>query len=294
MAMTPSFDLMAAHRHFAASCFNQTWDLIDKSERTSEESEQLIALGHASLWHWTQRADRSAKNLSIAHWLLSRIYAVVGDAVQAQRYAASCLRISESGGVAPLFLGFAYEALARAALLARDRTGTDRFLKQARELASKVEEEDDRKRLQNDLDGIRAALDRNEPSSQRVELAKRYLSAIEAGATGSTLAAFFTDDVMQEEFPNRLVVNGARRDLAALLEGAVRGQKVLSKQRYDILSAVEELDTIVLEVNWIGTLAVPLGNLPAGGDMRARFAVFLEFRGDKIARQRNYDCFEPW
>ena len=154
MAMTPTFDLVAAHRYFAASCFNQTWDLIDKAERTGEECEQLIALGHASLWHWTQRADCSAKNLSIAHWLLSRIYAVVGDAVQAQRYAASCLRISESGGVAPLFLGFAYEALARAAQLARDRAGADGFLKQARELASKVEDEDDRKRLQDDLGNL--------------------------------------------------------------------------------------------------------------------------------------------
>jgi hypothetical protein len=24
------------------------------------------------------------------------------------------------------------------------------------------------------------------------------------------------------------------------------------------------------------------------------FAVFLEFRDGRIARQRNYDCFEPW
>jgi len=28
--------------------------------------------------------------------------------------------------------------------------------------------------------------------------------------------------------------------------------------------------------------------------MRARFAVFLDFRDGKITRQRNYDCFEPW
>jgi hypothetical protein len=28
--------------------------------------------------------------------------------------------------------------------------------------------------------------------------------------------------------------------------------------------------------------------------MKARFAVFLEFEGAKIRRQRNYDCFEPW
>src|SRR5689334_14196119 len=120
MALTPTFDLSAAHQFFAARCFNNSWQLIDKPGRTVEEDEQLIALGQPSLWHWAQRSDCSAKNLSIAHWLLSRIYAVVGDVVQARRYAESCLRISERGEVAPMFLGYAYEALARAAQLAAD------------------------------------------------------------------------------------------------------------------------------------------------------------------------------
>jgi ketosteroid isomerase-like protein len=51
---------------------------------------------------------------------------------------------------------------------------------------------------------------------------------------------------------------------------------------------------MAIEVQWTGTLAVALGTLPAGGEMRARFAMFLELRDGKIARQRNYDCFEPW
>ena len=126
------------------------------------------------------------------------------------------------------------------------------------------------------------------------DIAKTYLAALEAGATGDALAAFFTDDVVQEEFPNRLVPAGARRDLAALLDGAVRGQKVMRAQRFELLAAVENGDTVALEVQWTGTVAVALGSLPAGGQMRARFAVFLEFRGDKIARQRNYDCFDAW
>jgi ketosteroid isomerase-like protein len=131
-------------------------------------------------------------------------------------------------------------------------------------------------------------------SSANVENVKRYLRAIEAGATGDALAAFYAPDVVQEEFPNRLVPNGARRDLAALLEGAERGQRVLRAQRYEILGAVEAGDTVALEVQWTGTLAIPLGALPPGGEMRARFAVFIELRDGKIARQRNYDCFDPW
>jgi ketosteroid isomerase-like protein len=127
-----------------------------------------------------------------------------------------------------------------------------------------------------------------------MEIARSYLQAVERGATGEALAAFYTDDVVQEEFPNRLVPNGARRDLKALLEGAERGQKVVRDQRYEVLSAAEVGQAAILEVQWSATLSIPLGSIPAGGQMRARLAMFIEFRGEKIARQRNYDCYEPF
>jgi ketosteroid isomerase-like protein len=124
--------------------------------------------------------------------------------------------------------------------------------------------------------------------------ARRYLEAIERGATGDELAQFFTSDAVQEEFPNRLMPQGARRDLAAILDAAARGRKAMSSQSFRILHAVSEGNSLALEVEWTGTVAVPFGDLPAGGKMRARFAVFLEYRDGKIAAQRNYDCFEPW
>ena len=127
-----------------------------------------------------------------------------------------------------------------------------------------------------------------------LEIVRIYLQAVERGATGDALAAFYTDDVVQEEFPNRLVPNGARRDLKALLEGAERGQKVVRDQRYELLSAAEHGPTAILEVQWSATLSIPVGSIPAGGQMRARLAMFIEFRGEKIARQRNYDCYEPF
>lgn len=127
-----------------------------------------------------------------------------------------------------------------------------------------------------------------------LQTAREYLAAVENGATGQALARWFTPDVVQEEFPNRLVPAGARRGLAELLDGAVRGQKVMSGQRYQVLTAMASGDRVALEVQWTGTLAIPLGSLAAGDDMRARFGVFLDFRDGLIAAQRNYDCFEPF
>ena len=127
-----------------------------------------------------------------------------------------------------------------------------------------------------------------------LDTARQYLRAIQNGAIGDALAHFFAPDVVQEEFPNRIVPAGKRRNLAAMLEGAERGQKVLSDQRFEIRSAIATADRVILEVLWVGTLAIPFGTIPIGGEMRAYSAMFLEFRDGKIAAQRNYDCFEAW
>src|SRR5687767_14126394 len=100
---------------------------------------------------------------------------------------------------------------------------------------------------------------------ENIATARRYLAAIEAGATGDALAVFFTPDVVQVELPNRLVPNGVRRDLAAILDGAERGQRVMAAQRFEVRNAIASGDRVALEVVWTGTLRVPLGSLPAGG-----------------------------
>lgn len=129
--------------------------------------------------------------------------------------------------------------------------------------------------------------------TDNLAIARKYLAAIEQGSDGGSLA-FFCDDVIQEEFPNRLVPNGAVRNLEQLREAEVRGQRAVRSQRYEILNAVEEGDRLALEVRWTAILNMPLGSIPAGGEIRARFALFLEFRDGRIARQRNYDCFDPF
>jgi ketosteroid isomerase-like protein len=134
----------------------------------------------------------------------------------------------------------------------------------------------------------------SDTDSPNVALARRYLRAIERGAQMDDPPAFFTDDFEFEEKPNTLVPAGARRDLAGMRAAAERGSKAVVSQRYDVRSAIAHGDHVALEVLWTGVLAVPLGSIPAGGEMRAHFAMFLDFRDGRIARQRNYDCFEPF
>jgi ketosteroid isomerase-like protein len=69
---------------------------------------------------------------------------------------------------------------------------------------------------------------------------------------------------------------------------------VIRAQTYDVVNAFASDNTVVIEVIWNATLGVEVGPLRPGDTMRARFAQFFEFRGDKICRIRNYDCFDPF
>jgi ketosteroid isomerase-like protein len=131
-------------------------------------------------------------------------------------------------------------------------------------------------------------------TTDNLAIARKYFEALENFAEGGTLAEFFTKDVVQEEYPNRLSPIGAHRDLAALLDAAKKGKRVLRAQRFDVLNSIVEGDNVALEVFWSGYLAVPVDTLPADSEMRAHFSVWLEFRDGKICKQRNYDCFDPW
>ncbi len=131
-------------------------------------------------------------------------------------------------------------------------------------------------------------------STTNVDTAVRYLKALEQGAVGEQLAAFFHPEVEQREYPNALYRNGQTRGLAQMLEGAERGQQLLSSQRYTVRSAVAQGDSVAVEVDWTGTLAVPVAKLPAGARMQASIGLFLTFRDGRILSQRNYDCYEPF
>jgi hypothetical protein len=146
-------DRAAAHRHFSAECFNLAWELIDKADRTPADDEQMLLGALASLWHWTQRADCTGQNLSIGYWQVARVYALLGQAENAVRFGDACLK--HSNGLPPFFVGYAHEALARAAMLAGDKLLLNAHASAARKFAADVTDADDRVLLERDLEQLR-------------------------------------------------------------------------------------------------------------------------------------------
>lgn len=149
MPTKPDFDLAAAHKFFAAQCFNQAWDLIDKVDRSPEEDRLMEALSQASIYHWLQREDCSRQSLSVGYWQASRIQAILGNAPEALRHAQVCL--AYSAGLAPFYIGYAHEAITRAQVLAGDTVAASEHIQTAIELANRVEEQGERDALLADL-----------------------------------------------------------------------------------------------------------------------------------------------
>jgi ketosteroid isomerase-like protein len=127
-----------------------------------------------------------------------------------------------------------------------------------------------------------------------VAVVVRYYACLNAGDMEGAFA-HLAPNIVQEEFPNRLVPNGVVRDLAALREAWARGRTVIATQQFTLTRVFPVGATVIVEADWTGTVARDIGPFKGGAELRARFAQFLEVDGDgRIRAIRNYDCFDPW
>ena len=122
------------------------------------------------------------------------------------------------------------------------------------------------------------------------EIVTAYLRAIEAHELDE-VARYLHPDVQNVEHPNKLSPGGRRYDLAELRAAGERGKMVMASERYEIRQMIVEGDRAAVQIAWSGTLAVPVGPLPAGHVMRAEICSIIELRDGKVWRQEQYDCF---
>jgi ketosteroid isomerase-like protein len=131
-------------------------------------------------------------------------------------------------------------------------------------------------------------------SERNIEVVRSYMKALQDGEAGDSLRRFFTEDVRQIEMPNQLNLRGQESGLEHILQRSLQGLQIVRWQSYEVVSEIAHEDRVAVEARWTGVLAVAVGTLAAGAEMKASLAMFLRFRDGRIAMQRNYDCFEPW
>ena len=143
------------HKQLAVDCFNKVWDILDINDRTESEAEEMVHLCHSSFWNWTQVEDHTQQNLSIGYWQLSRVYSEVGNGEQALHYAKRCLTISNEAELAPFYVSYAYEALARAHSILKQTEQVEKNLTLANKFRYLVEDVESKKLLEVDLENIK-------------------------------------------------------------------------------------------------------------------------------------------
>jgi hypothetical protein len=140
------------HRKIGSDLFNYTWSLLDLKRRSPQERDEMLHAAHASRYHWGHAGTEL--NMSIGEWQLSRVYATVGRAEPALYHGQRALDLARRGKLAAFYLAYGYEALARAASLAGQRSARNRYMKEARRIGAGVRAKDERRMLFEDLDTI--------------------------------------------------------------------------------------------------------------------------------------------
>jgi DNA-binding transcriptional MerR regulator len=138
-------------RRLAADCFNKTWTLMEKQDRTQVEDDEMLHCAHASAYHWHQVG--TAANRARGEWQCSRVYTILSRTEPALHHAQRCLEIVE-GSPAEMEewdLPAAYEALGRAHWVAGNLDESRRYVELGREATAKIEDEDDRKQMESDF-----------------------------------------------------------------------------------------------------------------------------------------------
>jgi hypothetical protein len=139
----------ATRRSLAVDLFNHVWSLLEISERTPEQDDEMLHAAHASRHHWGEIGERV--NLARGEWLCSRVYAVLGRAEPALWHARRCLAICEANGIAGWDIAAADEALARAHLVAGDLAAVATWKAKAHEALASVADAADREVIEADL-----------------------------------------------------------------------------------------------------------------------------------------------
>ena len=154
MAATPNFDIQEAHKYFLTDCFNRSREYIEKDgARSMEENISMLHAAIASLWHGSQSEDVQPHQLSVGYWQVSRVYNLLQQPHNAKMYGMLSLKYAKD--LKPFYKGYAYETLARAEMILKNRFIMNVHLTKARALLEQIEDESEKQMLSKDLETIR-------------------------------------------------------------------------------------------------------------------------------------------
>lgn len=123
------------HQQLGAELFNQSWELLLKTDRSPEDEALPVNTVHASLWHWRQLGP--PLNFLRGEWMICHVYNI--------------LRLKDGIQPTDWDLAYCYEVLARVMALHGNRGEIERYHALALEAGKDIREVGDRKQFEADL-----------------------------------------------------------------------------------------------------------------------------------------------
>lgn len=136
----------------AIDAFNETWNFIDKKERTEAENLKMIESVYKSKYYWSLVGD--AINFVRSDWQVSRVFAEAGLLEAGLYYARQCLEVTLKLDLEGFDLFFAYESNVRIYHLMGDNLHRDEFVSKARNSIDSVKKESDKIYCKSELEKI--------------------------------------------------------------------------------------------------------------------------------------------
>jgi len=132
------------HEHFGKKANGETWQLLEKTDRTPEEDERMVVAAHASYYHWLHAGTDVHRQRG--EWMLAHVYTVLGREEAARHHAWRCLGLAERfpDEMKDFDVAYAHEAVARAAALAGDAETARRHYAMAEAQGARIADEEDR------------------------------------------------------------------------------------------------------------------------------------------------------
>jgi hypothetical protein len=130
------------HRKTARQCFNETWNSLEKKDRTPVDDVQMLLLAHTSRYHWGLVG--TPRNCMVGEWQISRVYGALKQAELSILFAKSALDTCSKNSLSDMLVS-AYEGMARAYVVAKDFQQARHYIERARDELKSVTDEDDKR-----------------------------------------------------------------------------------------------------------------------------------------------------
>ncbi|TFH10038.1 MAG: hypothetical protein E4H14_03330 [Candidatus Thorarchaeota archaeon] len=142
------------HKKIAIQSNNGIWPTLDKKNPTYEELEDAMHMAHTARYHWSKVG--TVVNAVRAEYMLARIYAHMRRSEPALFHANRGLELAKEAETKDEWkdwdMPFIYEALARAHALTGNKSECKKYKDLAQKATDEVEDEEDRKICQGELD----------------------------------------------------------------------------------------------------------------------------------------------